>query len=147
MDKQKIIGELMRLQQQMDDVIAPFVLAFWRNLDVPLAQLKSLIVISFKEGTNYKSLADELGVTPGDVTRIVDRLAEQGLIMRVPNPGDRRVTWLQATEKGRELLHNLMESKSRYLSLVLEQLKEVDLEYLFRGTFALLQAMKKLENK
>ncbi|MBN1188275.1 MAG: MarR family transcriptional regulator [Dehalococcoidales bacterium] len=147
MSKQRIIDELLGLQQQMDAVIAPIMVEFWRKLDVPLAQLKSLLIISFKGDTNYKSLANELGVTPGDVTRIVERLVEQGLVIRVPDPGDRRVTRLQATEKGRELLTNLMESKDRNLSSILEYMQKEDLEYLLRGTSALLQALKQLRKQ
>jgi len=43
----------------------------------------------------------------GSMTRMLDRLEEKGLIRRVPSSTDRRVTLLELTDTGRELLPHL----------------------------------------
>lgn len=142
MHKEQLIEELLNLQQHMSRAVVPYAAEFWRNLNVPLAQLKSLLMISHKENTNYKSLANDLNVTPGDVTGIVERLVEQGLVVRIPNPDDRRVTWLQVTPEGLELLTNLMEVHRRYMVQILKYMPEEDLQSLLRGSSAFIRALE-----
>jgi len=55
-----------------------------------------------------------LNVTPSNITGIIDRLEEKGYVRREKNPVDRRTSWIQLTEKGRELgrtLPDLTEQK------------------------------------
>lgn len=63
-----------------------------------------------------------------DVSRIVDRLFEKGLISRKENPDDRRQKSLEITEKGLSLLDNMFncEQKADTLlaNLTVEELKE-----------------------
>jgi DNA-binding MarR family transcriptional regulator len=47
-------------------------------------------------------LKQELEVTTGAVTGLVDRLERLGLVTRVPSQADRRVTLLELTPAGRE---------------------------------------------
>jgi MarR family transcriptional regulator, organic hydroperoxide resistance regulator len=143
MDKKEVINELMELQRRMTQVITPYAIKSWRELDVPLAQLKSLLIIAGTGETHFSTLAQHLGVTPGDVTRIIERLVEQGLVSRNPSPEDRRVIRLQATNKGRNLLANLMESQTRHMARILEFMNLNDLQSLLNGISGLIQAMEK----
>jgi DNA-binding MarR family transcriptional regulator len=45
-------------------------------------------------------LAEELGVTPRNITTIVDGLEREGLLARRPDPSDRRAIWLELTPLG-----------------------------------------------
>lgn len=49
-------------------------------------------------------LADKLLVTGGNVTYVMDRLEEQGLVHRERSPVDRRIIQAKLTEKGHELI-------------------------------------------
>jgi DNA-binding MarR family transcriptional regulator len=142
MDKEEVISEIIELQRKMSRGIIPYAIESWRKLDVPLAQLKSLLIIAAKGETNFSTLAQDLGVTPGDVTGIVERLVEQELVARKPNPEDRRIIWLQATDKGRDLLANLMESQTRHMVHILEYMSLEDLESLLRGLSGFIQAVE-----
>ncbi|WP_108485350.1 MarR family winged helix-turn-helix transcriptional regulator [Oceaniglobus ichthyenteri] len=53
-------------------------------------------------GLKMSQLSGVLRVSNGNVTGIVDRLADDGLIMRVAVPGDRRATLVRLTQRGRE---------------------------------------------
>jgi DNA-binding MarR family transcriptional regulator len=141
MNKKEIINEIMELHRRMSQVIIPYAIETWRELDVPLAQLKSLLIIACKGETNFSTLAQDLGVTPGDVTGIIERLAEQGLVSRKPSPKDRRRISLQATDKGRDLLTNLMESQTRHMVHILKFMSLEDLESLLRGLSGLIHAV------
>lgn len=49
-------------------------------------------------------LADKLLVTGGNVTYVMDRLEEQGLVTRERCGQDRRVIWAKLTVKGRDVI-------------------------------------------
>ena len=53
------------------------------------------------EGLKMSQLSGVLRVSNGNVTGIVDRLAEDGLLERVAVPGDRRASRVRLTEEGR----------------------------------------------
>ena len=45
-------------------------------------------------------LGERLGVTPRNVTKLVDALEEEGLLRRKPHLTDRRATLIELTERG-----------------------------------------------
>ncbi len=56
--------------------------------------------------TSVKSLVADLRIPRSTMTAIVDRLEERGLVVRQPNPSDRRSVVLESTALAREsLLH------------------------------------------
>lgn len=52
------------------------------------------------EGLKMSQLSGVLRVSGGNVTGIADRLSEEGLVERVPVPGDRRAMVLRLTQEG-----------------------------------------------
>jgi len=142
MDKTGAINAIIELQKQVGKALGGHAFESWQKLDVPVAQLKSLFIIANREETNFKMLARDLGVTSGNVTGIVDRLVEQGLVSRNVDREDRRVIRLLATEKGQELLDNLMETQSAHMSRILARLNPEELDSLFRGLSGLFRALK-----
>lgn len=57
----------------------------------------------FEDGLKMSALSGVLRVSNGNVTGIVDRLAEEGLVIRVQVPGDRRASLVRLTRKGQEV--------------------------------------------
>ncbi len=53
-----------------------------------------------KDGLKMSQLSGVLRVSNGNVTGIVDRLVEEGLVMRVAVEGDRRASLVRLTRKG-----------------------------------------------
>ncbi len=56
----------------------------------------------FEDGLKMSQLSDVLRVSNGNVTGIVDRLSEDGFLIRVPVPGDRRASVVRLTRRGTE---------------------------------------------
>lgn len=54
-----------------------------------------------------KELADLLGVTPGNVTGLLDRLEREGLVTRARSTEDRRVVYVRLTEEGHQRMDTL----------------------------------------
>jgi DNA-binding MarR family transcriptional regulator len=58
-------------------------------------------------GVSQRRLADELGLTAGTVSVRIDRLSEDGLVSRVPDPDARRNVLVALTPKGRDLFERV----------------------------------------
>ncbi len=55
-----------------------------------------------KDGLKMSELSEALMVSNGNVTGIIERLVQDGMVVRVPVEGDRRAMLVRLTEKGRE---------------------------------------------
>lgn len=71
------------------------------------AQWIVLFRLRTQEGLSQVDLADVLELQPISLVRLLDRLVEQKLLERKPDPNDRRANRLFLTAKGRELVDSL----------------------------------------
>jgi MarR family 2-MHQ and catechol resistance regulon transcriptional repressor len=60
-------------------------------------------------------LAEKLLVTGGNVTYVMDRLEDQGLVYRYRRPDDRRVILARLTSEGRDLVAEVFPSHTSYI--------------------------------
>lgn len=75
-------------------------------------------------------LADKLLVTGGNVTYVMDRLEDQGLVYRFRRPDDRRVILARLTPEGRELVAEAFPSHASYVEHLSRHLTEEEQETL-----------------
>jgi MarR family transcriptional regulator, organic hydroperoxide resistance regulator len=61
-------------------------------------------VIDTIPGCRVYDIANELGITTGGTSKLVDRIEASGYCRRLPNPDDRRSSLLELTEEGRRML-------------------------------------------
>jgi DNA-binding MarR family transcriptional regulator len=140
MDKSQLIQEVVELQRQVGRILGQRIPGVWIDSGLTLTQLRSLFLIANKGSTNFRKLAEALGVTPSNVTGIVDRLEEQGLVSRTQNPEDRREMTLQATDKGKALVANLKETGINHMTQILSLLSLEELSSLAQGLSAFIVA-------
>ncbi len=71
------------------------------ELGIGLADHEALSHIRYcDEEIKMSDLADQLVLSRGGVTKLVDRLEESGLVQRLPSADDRRVTIVDITDDG-----------------------------------------------
>lgn len=76
---------------------------FRAEFDTTLPRFDVMAALSRREqGLKMSELSGELRVSNGNVTGIVDRLAEDGFLVRAPVPNDRRASLVRLTRKGQE---------------------------------------------
>jgi MarR family 2-MHQ and catechol resistance regulon transcriptional repressor len=80
---------------------------FFGDLDITTAQMRVLGQLKHHGRMTGRDLAGRLGVTPGTVIPLIDRLEERGYLHRVPDRADRRLTWLELTKAGEEFFSGL----------------------------------------
>ena len=91
-----------------------------RQYGISRAQWSVLFRLDRSQGLKQSELAEILDLQPISLTRLLDRLAENGLIERKPDPNDRRVNRLYLTPAARPLLNQLMELGAGMMETVLE---------------------------
>ena len=100
----------------------------WLSVDLTMPQLKSLIYVTKSDGATSGQIAASLGVGLSTITGIVDRLAEQGMVSRREDLRDRRVTRVEPTPRGRELVGDLLQVRKDAISAILARLSTEQLQ-------------------
>jgi MarR family transcriptional regulator for hemolysin len=90
-----------------------------RHFGQTRAQWAVLLRLERREGLKQSDLADDLDIQPITLTRLVDRLCDNGLIERRPDPNDRRAKRLYLTPAARPLLDRISEQVEELAETVL----------------------------
>jgi MarR family transcriptional regulator for hemolysin len=103
-----------------------------RQFGISRAQWGVLVRLDRSEGLKQSELAELLDLQPISLTRLLDRLARNGLIERRPDPNDRRANRLYLTPAARPLLAELAALGHDMMETVLEGLDTGSHERLLR---------------
>lgn len=99
-----------------------------RQFGISRAQWAVLIRIDRNEGLKQSELADMLDLQPITLTRLLDRLADNGLIERRADPNDRRANRLYLKPAAKPLLDRLAELGADMMETVLDGLSQTAIE-------------------
>ncbi len=99
---------------------------------LPPAQVRALLVIGAAEDLNVTGLARVLGTSPSAASRLCDRLAAAGLLVRVP-AASRREILLRLTGSGQRLAAWIRDQREAALVRVLEAISPDGRADLVRG--------------
>ena len=106
-DAMAAVTSIMRAQQillaELDGVLRPHGLSF--------ARYEALVLLTFSRrgALPMRVIGERLMVHPTSATNIIDRLEDQGLVIRRPNPSDGRGKLAEITPQGRELVQRATE--------------------------------------
>src|SRR5580700_6153803 len=93
-----------------------------------------VVMSSLRDGIalNPKTICSQFRHDSGALTRIIDQLAERGLLERVRRDRDRRKVELQLTPAGREAIESLIPSVVDKLNLALADFSSEEVQELLR---------------
>ncbi|MEO6512643.1 MAG: MarR family transcriptional regulator [Nocardioides sp.] len=98
------VTSLMRVQQlvigRLDAILRPHGLTFARY------EALVLLVFSSRGSLPLGKMGERLQVHPTSVTSIVQRLVQDGLVVRLPHPDDGRGVLAEITSRGRALVES-----------------------------------------
>jgi DNA-binding MarR family transcriptional regulator len=96
------------------------------------------IVLTADEPIRLSVLAERLHIVPRSATEVVDGLERHGLVVRRPDPADRRAVCVVATEEGVRLGRLIEDARQQAADELLEPLPEEDRATLTRILVTLL---------
>lgn len=113
----------------------------WIELDLSMAQCKTLLLLCQQGALTIGAVADGLGVGRPAASNLVDRLVQHGLAARADDTADRRRTVATLTPAGQELVARLQQIRFAVLRQYLDRLSDPDLSALVQGIEALANAV------
>jgi DNA-binding MarR family transcriptional regulator len=102
-DHLELVQEVVWLWVQMQSRLQAHFGALAAEHGLSAIQAKILIKLDRIEPVTMRALAGELQYDPSNLTTVIDRLEELGVVERRPHPRDRRVKNIVLTDKGNEL--------------------------------------------
>jgi DNA-binding MarR family transcriptional regulator len=100
-DLRAVFGDLVRFQIELWNGVDA---RLRRDCDLSLGRFEPMRIIAERQGCRVYDIADDLGITVGGVSKIVDRLEISGYCERRANPDDRRSSILHLTPEGIRVL-------------------------------------------
>jgi DNA-binding MarR family transcriptional regulator len=96
-----LFGELVRLEIELWDAVDARLSA---DCDLTLGRFLPMQVIARRPGCRVQDIAEELAITVGGTSKVVDRVAAAGHCLRRPNPDDKRSSLIELTPAGEEAM-------------------------------------------
>jgi len=94
-----------------------------KNFDTTLPRFDVLAQIErTPEGQPMRKLSKRLMVTKGNITSLVDRLEDDGLVDRKTSPQDRRVQNIQLTKNGEAAVKEMIPAHNAWLTEIMDGL-------------------------
>ncbi|MBQ2740105.1 MAG: MarR family transcriptional regulator [Clostridia bacterium] len=95
--------------------------------------LMSEIICAADNGERLIStrLADRLGITRSAVSQIVSKLEKEGVVRRVPDETDKKIAYVEMTEKAAEAYSGIMEQYANFVGKVIVHMGIAKLNKMF----------------
>ena len=90
-------------------------ICYAREGGLSMSQLGALFHLHRMGSSGVTDLGEHLGVTSAAVSQMLERLVQQGLILRSVDPSDRRVKQIVLTDKGLQVLQESMRARQNWL--------------------------------
>jgi DNA-binding MarR family transcriptional regulator len=117
---------------------------FAKENGMSMSQFGALMKI--KKGTcGVSVLSDGLGVTNAATSQMLERLVQQGLILRSEDAHDRRVKQIVLTEKGQQVLKDGMSAQQTWLRGMESKLTDVEKGKIAEALSILVETANQLE--
>lgn len=131
------IEEILQARQSISRAIGASSGQIWVELDLSMAQLKTLMTLYDAGELPIGQIAEALGVGQPTASHLVDRLVQGGLVVRTEDPLDRRRTLAELSPQGVELIERLREVRIESIQRWLARLDDTALAALHLGLRAL----------
>jgi DNA-binding MarR family transcriptional regulator len=115
-DVEDVFSELVRLETQLWSAVD---MRLRSAHDLPLSWFEPLRVVQDTPGCRLSDIVDELGITVGGASKLVDRLQAAGLCERAIDPSDRRSSVIALTPTGTRVVDAARETFRRELASLL----------------------------
>jgi len=111
------------------------------------SQAELLRLVGRQPGISVSAAAAELGLAPNTASTLVSKLSTDGLLIRTPDPDDRRVGRLALTDPAQRLADASRAARRAALADVLAELDPDDAQTLAAGLRVLAGITEKLQER
>lgn len=120
-------------------------ISYSKEKGLSMSQLGALLRLFRGGSCSVSDIGDNLGVTNAAASQMLERLVQQGLILRKEDPEDRRVKQVVLTDKGREILQESIAARQVWLENLARTLSEAEREQITAALEVLIDKASQLE--
>jgi DNA-binding MarR family transcriptional regulator len=117
-----------------------------RAVGISPEQVALLVAIKYTPGIGIRSLATQERISAPALTKHVDRLERDGLVLRSPSADDRRRIGLTLTEEGQRVLRRVRSRRTAWLATRLRGLSADELAAVEAAIEPLSRVLRQEEN-
>ncbi|UPK41360.1 MarR family winged helix-turn-helix transcriptional regulator [Paenibacillus pabuli] len=93
---------------QMSKIIQDQFRSELKKAGLTFTELSVLVSLEHIEKQAIQQITQSVSLTSGALTYILDKLEKKELLIRIPCNSDRRVIFVQLTDKGKYLIHSIL---------------------------------------
>lgn len=113
----------MTRRDDVQQLMRQFAATYAREMDsvaesLGLTRTQAVMLGNASEPGSIRELAERIGCDPSNLTGVIQRLHERGLIVIEPAPEDRRVKRIALSEDGQDIVHRLNDGGTRLFAAI-----------------------------
>ena len=117
-----------------------------RQSGLSMSQINTLVHIHHAGGSGVTDLGEHLGISNAAVSQLLERLVQQGLILRYEDPADRRAKKLTLTDKGAQTLQEGIHARQGWLHDLSATLSTAEKEQVAAALKILIDKTRQMED-
>ncbi len=121
-------------------------LQYLKENELSMSQVGALFQIN-GGSTNVSDLGEGLGITIAAASQMLERLVQQGLVVRVEDPQDRRSKQLALTEKGRRIVQASVHARLDWIQALAASLSEREREQVAAALRVMTERTRELDRQ
>jgi DNA-binding MarR family transcriptional regulator len=120
-------------------------ISYSKEKGLSMSQIGALLRIFRGGKSSVSDIGDNLGVTSAAASQMLERLVQQGLILREEDPDDRRVRQIALTDKGRQVIQESLAARQSWLENLAHILTDIEKEQITAALNILIEKANQLE--
>ena len=121
-------------------------ISYSKEKGLSMSQVGTLLRLFRGGSSSVSNIGDDLGVSNAAASQMIERLVQQGLILRTEDPDDRRVKQVVLTDKGRLVLHESIAARQGWLETLGRSLSNNEREQIIAALDIMIERANQLES-
>lgn len=113
------------------------------GISVSVIHSHILYEVSRNHTPSMQLISESLGIDATTFSRQIQKLIQQGLLLKTPNPDDKRIFILSLTEEGNKLVKSIDEEMNEYIKDIFSNMSEFEAQTVINSMEILNKAMAK----
>jgi DNA-binding MarR family transcriptional regulator len=107
-----------------------------------MSQIGALFRVFHRGASAVSDISEDLGITPAAASQMMERLVQQGLILRTEDPSDRRVKQIVLTDAGRQALRQVISARQSWFGALADKLSQGEKDQVLAALNILIEKAK-----
>jgi len=120
---------------------------FARSTGLSMPQFSLMMQLHYRGACGMSEISERFEVTPAAASQLVDKLVQNGYIVREEDPSDRRAKLLNLTDKGKETILQGIEERYRWVDQLAERLTDEERMQVSQALDIMTRAAEGLESE